>query len=422
MGLKINYNVSAMIANNSLKTADNKLSASLERLSSGYKINHAKDNAAGLAIARRMNAQVRGLSVAEQDAKDGESVVEIADGALAEVHDMLQRMNELAIKASNGTMSDNDRAIVQDEIAQLQEEVTRIGETTEYNSQKLFDGTFDLKGYTDVTDVKVNYYSDSVSTGKYNLVMENVHFDQETGKVVNISGTDTKITVTRTDVAQDNQKPIELKVSGDIDQLILTADNGFEIRLGHLDGWDTDKTKDTDIVETIPLIDEDGNIVKDENGNDVTTTQVIKTYEIEEKEFNLDMTGIGAMTLQIGANEGQVIDLRIPQLSLQQIGIDKTDVSTYDGALRAIEEVDKAIAAVSEMRSRLGAYQNRLQHTQTNLATSQENVTAAYSRIMDTDMAEEMTDYSNLQVVTQAATSILAQANERPSQVLQLLQ
>jgi len=420
MGLKINYNVSAMIANNSLKLADNKLSTSLERLSSGYKINHAKDNAAGLAIARRMNAQVRGLSVAEQDAKDGESVVEIADGALAEVHDMLQRMSELAIKATNGTMSDNDRAIVQDEIDQLQQEITRIGETTEYNSQKLFDGTFDLKGYTDVTDIKVNYYSDEVATGKYKLDMENVHFDQETGKVVSVE--DTIITVTRTDVALADQKPIELRVSGDIDQLILSADDGFEIRLGHLDGWDTDKTQDTDIVKTVPVLDENGQVVKDENGNDVTTTQIIKTHEIEQKDFNLDMTGIGAMTLQIGANEGQTIDLRIPQLSLLNLGINKTDVSTYDGAFSAIKESANAISYVSEMRSRLGAYQNRLQHTQNNLSTSQENVTAAYSRIMDTDMAEEMTEYSNLQVVTQAATSILAQANERPSQVLQLLQ
>ena len=135
-----------------------------------------------------------------------------------------------------------------------------------------------------------------------------------------------------------------------------------------------------------------------------------------------DMTGIGGMTLQIGANEGQTIDLRIPELSLLNIGVKRTDVSTVDGANRALDEIKNAISYVSQMRSRLGAYQNRLQHTQTNLATSQENVTAAYSRIMDTDMAEEMTDYSNLQVVTQAATSILAQANERPSQVLQLLQ
>lgn len=388
MGLKINYNVSAMIANNSLKKADNKLSASLERLSSGYKVNHAKDNAAGLAIARRMNAQVRGLKVAEQDAKDGESVVEIADGALAEVHDMLQRMNELAVKASNGTASDNDRKIIQDEIIQLQEEITRIGETTEYNSQKLFDGTFDLKGYTDNNDIKVNYYSDEVNTGKYTVEVANVTFD-ELGNVVRSDAT--TATVTRADVEPDME--ISVSVSGNTEQLVLTGEDGFEIRLG--------------IASYVSTTETDGQIKK--SMSDITG-------------LNLDITGIGGMTLQIGANEGQTIDLRIPQLSLLNLGVDRTDVSTYDGANRAVNEVADAIAVVSEMRSRLGAYQNRLQHTQNNLSTSQENVTAAYSRIMDTDMAEEMTDYSNLQIVTQAATSILAQANERPSQVLQLLQ
>ncbi len=389
MGLKINYNVSAMIANNSLKTADNKLASSLERLSSGYKINHAKDNAAGLAIARRMNAQVRGLKVAEQDAKDGESVVEIADGALAEVHDMLQRMNELAIKASNGTASDDDRKIIQDEITQLREEITRIGETTEYNSQKLFDGTFDLKGYSlNNNDIKVNYYSDEVNTGKYTVEVESVTFD-ELGNVK--LDANTKATVTRTDVAQP--KEVEVSVSGTAEQLVLTGEDGFEIRLGV-----------TSYVTS------------------TETAGVIEYSMADIADLQLDITGIGGMTLQIGANEGQTIDLRIPQLSLLNLGINKTDVSTYDGALRAIDEVENAIATASEMRSRLGAYQNRLQHTQNNLSTSQENVTAAYSRIMDTDMAEEMTEYSNLQVVTQAATSILAQANERPSQVLQLLQ
>ncbi len=384
MGLKINYNVSAMIANNSLKMADNKLSASLERLSSGYKVNHAKDNAAGLAIARRMNAQVRGLKVAEQDAKDGESVVEIADGALAEVHDMLQRMNELAIKAANGTASDSDREIIQDEIVQLQEEITRIGETTEYNSQKLFDGTFDLKGYSlNNNDIKVNYYSDEVNTGKYTVDVAGVSFD-ELGNV--ITSTAPTATVKRTDVEPDQLIPVS--VSGTTEQLVLTGEDGFEIRLG---------------VTAYPGTE------PEQTMTDITGLE-------------LDITGIGGMTLQIGANEGQTIDIRIPQLSLLNLGVNRTDVSTYDGANRAVNEVANAIATVSEMRSRLGAYQNRLQHTQSNLSTSQENVTAAYSRIMDTDMAEEMTDYSNLQVVTQAATSILAQANERPSQVLQLLQ
>ena len=383
MGLKINYNISAMIANNSLKVSDNKLSASLERLSSGYKINHAKDNAAGLAIARRMNAQIRGLSAAEQDALDGESVVEIADGALAEVHDMLQRMNELAVKAANGSITDDDRSIIQDEIAQLQEEITRIGETTEYNSRKLFDGTFDLKGYTNNNDIKVNYYSDDVNIGKYSLDVSNVRFD-ELGNV-EISQT-TTASIIRTDI--NDPKPIELAVSGTNEQLILTGEDGFEIRLGVDAYGGTEPNSAMDAITGLEL----------------------------------DMTGIGGMTLQIGANEGQTIDLRIPELSLLNIGVKRTDVSTVDGANRALDEIKNAISYVSQMRSRLGAYQNRLQHTQTNLATSQENVTAAYSRIMDTDMAEEMTDYSNLQVVTQAATSILAQANERPSQVLQLLQ
>jgi len=384
MGLKINYNISAMIANNSLKVADNKLGTSLERLSSGYKINHAKDNAAGLAIARRMNAQLRGLSAAEQDAKDGESVVEIADGALAEVHDMLQRMNELAVKSANGSITDDDRAIIQDEVAQLKEEIARIGETTEYNGRKLFDGTFDLKGYTNVTEIKVNYYSDDVNIGKYELSLDSVTFDADGNVVV---GENTKAIAKRTDTV--DKEEVELSVEGDSEQLILKGEDGFEIRIGLSEGWET-----ADRVTT------DGNI----------------------KKFDIDLTGMGAMTLQIGANEGQTIDLRIPELSLLNIGAKKTDVSTLDGANRAIDEIKNSINYVSQMRSRLGAYQNRLVHTENNLATSQENVTAAYSRIMDTDMAEEMTDYTNLQVVTQAATSILAQANERPSQVLQLLQ
>ncbi len=381
MGLKINYNISAMIANNSLKVSDNKLSASLERLSFGYKINHAKDNAAGLAIARRMNAQIRGLSAAEQDALDGESVVEIADGALAEVHDMLQRMNELAVKAANGSITDDDRSIIQDEIAQLQEEITRIGETTEYNSRKLFDGTFDLKGYTNNNDIKVNYYSDDVNIGKYSLDIPAVTFD-ELGNVV----PGQKTTIARTDI--NDPKDIELTISGTDEQLIFTGEDGFEIRLGVAACAGTEP-----------------------NGTMAAVTGL-----------DLDMTGIGGMTLQIGANEGQTIDLRIPELSLLNIGVKRTDVSTVDGANRALDEIKGAISYVSQMRSRLGAYQNRLQHTQTNLATSQENVTAAYSRIMDTDMAEEMTEYSSMQVVTQAATSMLAQANERPSQMLQLLQ
>lgn len=380
MSLKINYNISAMIANNSLKMNDNSLSASLERLSSGYKINHAKDNAAGLAIARRMNAQIRGLEVAEQDAKDGISVLEIADGALAEVHDILQRMNELAVKSATETITDDDRETIQAEVDQLKEEITRIGETTEYNGRKLFDGTFDMKGYTSKTEIKVNYFSDTVAVGDYDVSFNNITFDAD-GTVSNQA----TATITRTDVNPPVTVPVT--VSGDEDQLILKGEKGYELRFGLQDGWNID----AGAVQT-----------------DVT--------------FTMELTSMGPMTLQIGANEGQTIDIRIPELSLLNAGINKTDMSTKAGADKAIEEIDNAISYISQMRSRMGAYQNRLEHTEKSLSASGENVTAAYSRIMDTDMAEEMTEYSNMQVLTQAATSMLAQANERPSQMLQLLQ
>ena len=378
MSLKINYNVSAIVANNSLKMNDNRLSASLERLSSGYKINHAKDNAAGLAIARRMNAQLRGLDVAAQDAKDGVSVLEIADGALAEVHDILQRMNELAIKGATGSITDDDRLAIEAEVSQLKDEITRIGETTEYNGQGLFDGTFDLKGYTNTTEIKVNYFSDTVNPGDYKVELTGLAFEAD-GSV----SSNTKATVTRTDVTP----PVttEVAVTGNEEQLILKGEDDYEIRLGLQDGWEANLNAGALSVE-------------------------------------MELTSMGPMTLQIGANEGQTIDLRIPEMSLLNAGIKDTCMKTKEDCDKAIDEIAGAIKFVSQMRSRMGAYQNRLEHTEKNLSTSSENVTAAYSRIMDTDMAEEMTEYTNMQVVTQAATSMLAQANERPSQMLQLLQ
>ena len=381
MSMKINYNVSAMLANNSLKTNDKKLTDSLGRLSSGYKINRAKDNAAGLAISRRMNAQIRGLREANQDAKDGASVVEIADGALAECHDILQRINELCVKSANGTMTDNDRGAIQSEIEQLSQELVRIGKTTEYNGQTLMDGTFDLKGYVENNNnVKVKYYSDAVKFSDYKMEITD-------------TGSDT-YSIKMTDKSDSKERTLSGKlVDG---QLIATGEDGYEVRLELRDGW--------------------------------------------KSQMNLDveLKGYGAMTLQIGANEGQTLDMRFPELSLLNMGLGNTEGKltlvagpsgtpdpTIDYAQKAgeaIQRVSKAIDFISQMRSRLGAYQNRLEHTENNLSVSEENVTAAYSRIMDTDMAEEMSKYSNLNIVSQAATAILAQANERPSQMLQLLQ
>lgn len=376
--MRINYNVSAMLSNNALANNDNLLAQSLERLSSGLKINHAKDNPAGLAMAKRMNAQIEGLNAANQNASDGVSVISVADGALSEVSDMLQRMNELAIKAANGTMTDEDNAVIQSEIAQLKEEITRVSETTEFNGQKLLNGEFSWKGYVDEKDalnIKVNSYSSDVPAKKYTIDSLNVGGKDADGNYV----------VKDSDIKLGAGFPANATCSVEKDLLTIKADNGFEMKLD------------------LSRIDETA-------GQNFTDA------------FTIDATGIGAMRLQIGANEGQVLAVDIPALTLQNLGIEDTKVDTPKDAQDAIVSVKGAIQYVSALRGKLGAYQNRLESTINSLDITIENMTGAYSRLMDVDMAEEMTNYTTYQVLTQAGTSMLAQANERPSQVLQLLQ
>ncbi len=405
--MKINFNMSAVFANDNLRKTEGALSTSIERLSSGYKINHAKDNPAGIAIAKRMNAQIRGLSAASQSASDGISVIEIAEGTLTEVHDMLQRMNELSIKAANGTMSEGDRATVQEEINALRDEVTRIAETTEFNGSVLLNGTYDLKGYVekststagvvstfDTSAVTVESYSDEAKLGFYEVTVT-ADVDAASGE---ISISALEINNTR-DTAPVHGKTVDLQkvtnlvvpTEDDNGRITVTADNEFSLTLE----FDMDKLKAAATA--------------------AGATQVTGT-------FNVHLTGMGAMTMQIGANEGQTLDIRIPKVSARALDIDDLDVMTQDAALESIDKVATAIDAVSAIRSRLGAYQNRLEHSISSLDITEENMTAAYSRIMDVNMAEEMTQYTQQQVLNQAGTSILAQANERPSQILQLLQ
>lgn len=376
--MRINYNVSAMLSNNALSNNDNLLAKSLERLSSGLKINHAKDNPAGLAMAKRMNAQIEGVSVASQNASDGVSIIEIADGALSEVSDMLQRMNELAVKAANGTLTEDDRQTIQSEIAQLKEEITRVSDTTEFNGQKLLDGEFAAKGYTNQLGVKVNSYTTDVTAKTYTIDTLNVTKTTVDGE--DIYALDYDAFAAGDDFPQGTKAEIKDSL------LTFKADNGFEL--------------------TLDLADADfgaaGSLTLDDT--------------------EIDVTGIGAMRLQIGANEGQILSVEIPAMNLRNMGIENVDVSTKEGALDAVDRIDGAIKFVSSVRGKLGAFQNRLESTINSLDITSENMTAAYSRIMDVDMAEEMTNYTTYQVLTQAGTSMLAQANERPSQVLQLLQ
>lgn len=369
--MRINYNVSAMISNNALHKNEDMLSQSIERLSSGLKINHGKDNPAGLAMAKRMNAQLEGLSVASQNAANGVSVIETADGAMSEMHSILQRISELAVKAKTGTMTDDDRETIDEEVQALKEELTRIMNDTQFNGQNLLNGEFDIKGYTSEKEIKVNDYSDQVPADTYTIPEMTLERDAD--------GNITKVEFPN---GLGAEFPADAKVTEVKDNCVtIKGGSRFELTL------------------------------------DLSATTA-DTYT----DLSVDLTGIGDMRLQIGANEGQILEIRIPEVSLKNMGIENIDMRTEEGAKDALERIGGAIAYVSSVRSRLGAYQNRLESNIENLDITSENMTASYSRLMDVDMAEEMTEYTKNQVLTQAGTSMLAQANERPSQVLQLLQ
>lgn len=389
-----------MITNNNLANNDSAVAKSLQRLSSGLKINSAKDNPAGLAMAKRMNAQLMGLSMANQNASDGVSIIETADGAMSEISEMLQRMNELAVKAANGVESDGDRDVIQKEVSQLTEEISRVAEATEFNGQKLLNGEFSFRGYIDSTaaapndpnrDIKVASYSSEVAQKIYTIGQMDISKDPVTEKY--------KVEFTPPTALKDGGFPEGATASIKDDLVTITASNGFEMTL------------------------------------DLTRCDIENKAPLTVQDLKIDATGIGAMRLQVGANEGQVLEINIPKISLREMGLETVkikdkngqeiwtlDVGTEEKATEAIDRVEGAIHFISGIRGQLGAYQNRLESTINSLDITSENMTGAYSRIMDVDMAEEMTNYTTAQVMTQAATSMLAQANERPSQVLQLLQ
>lgn len=387
--MKISYNAAAMRASNALNASDNKVSKSLGRLSSGLKVTTSKDNPSGYAIGKRMNAQITGLGSATQSSNNGISVIETADGALTEVHEMLQRMNELAVKGETGTLTTGDRMTLEEEVKQLKQEITRISTDTQFNGQTLLDGSFDLRGYSNDHRVKVDYYSDEVIAKEYEIEAGalNITF-QADGKI------DTATYIEPSSTNADKALPAGVEISEIVgNKITFKGPLDFKLTL--------------DIAKPDPA----------GNPPDFTSPGVTKTGSLL-----IDLTGIGTMDIQTGANEGQQLDIRIPTISLDRMNLTDLKMTTIEECAEGNKAIKGAILYVSDARSRLGAYQNRLEHTVNNLAVSTENMTASYSRIMDVDMAEEMTNYTTEQVISQAAVSMLAQANERPSQVLQLLQ
>ena len=542
--MRINTNISAMTVNNSLQRAQNNLSASIERLSSGYKINSSADDPAGCAISEKMRMQIRGLNQADNNAADGESVLNTAEGALQEINAMLVRMKELTVQAANDVNSDQERSAIQDELNSINEEIDRITSETEFNTQPLLNGNLSRRVYSNVQNVVNLSVTDNYPAGIYGITVTqdarqaiavgdgtiamsstDTIAKDEVGSIsingydINISEGDDlntvvsklmtgadmtggKMFVTASLTNDTSDKPLEgtkksdgtTVTAGDVAAatgkgteyagyepattytgnkiIFMTNEYGSDMslditcsnqklaqKLGLGSAYVAPGTAGTGIqaqgsdVKAEFTKDASGDRVGFSNSAVISTSgTVITINDVNNREFQFDVPGnvagtkfndtglnpaatttpkkeieqevtdVGTMSIHIGANQDQVIVLDIPAVTTYTLGTDTINVMTSVTSQQAIAKVDVAIGRVNEVRSKIGAYSNRFEHTRNNLGVSTENAESALSTMMDTDMAEEMTNYTSLNVLTQAATSILSQANERPSTVLQLLQ
>jgi flagellin len=368
--MRINNNLMAMNTHRQLGINSNAGAKSIEKLSSGYRINRAGDDAAGLAISEKMRGQIRGLNQASRNSQDAISLVQTAEGALNETQAILQRMRELAVQSASDTNVDADRTSIQNEVNQLSEEITRIATDTEFNTRKLLNGSFGIQNAGTGTLT-------TAVTGLANL------------SDINVSGAKASTTYTITEVA------------GTTMSLADGSGNAQTVDISGLTAGDTINFDSLGI-----------SIKTDENFD--TTTNNFNGLTI--------ITGLAAgATFQIGANESQDISLSIADMSATGLNVATVDVDDQAGASAAITQVNDAITLVSAERAKLGAVQNRLEHTIKNLDTSSENLQASESRIRDVDMAKEMMEFTKNNILQQAAQAMLAQANQQPQGVLQLL-
>lgn len=458
--MRINHNISAQLANVNLKRADRRMSASLERLSSGYKINKAADDSAGIAITNKMRAQIRALDQASRNADDGQSIIQTAEGSLSEIEALIQRMRELAVQAASDTCTIEDREAVQVEIDKLLDEVDRIAETTEFNGNGLLDGscarvvTFDKVGLSSLAiseDVKAGDYKVTVDALAEPAIGNVTYAIPATGKTtIEINGVTISIASTDTFADVDSRitevcDKMGIDVEGGTGALILTTRaNGLSQSIAvKLAGQNTATvTQGTDAEITLGAgFTTNAKVTSDGNNITITDQSGFKmqiAVEGDSKnpdqnanpgdEVTVSVYDTGSMMIQIGANEHQDMSIDFPEVSCRTLQFKEGDgdslinVCSQKGASKAISTFDDAIRSVSSFRSRLGAYANRLESTVSSLDVTSENMTDSMSQIMDTDMAASMTDYTQESVLSQAATAILAQANNRPQQIMSLLQ
>lgn len=421
--MRIQHNINALNAHRQLGINNTAVGKNLEKLSSGYRINRAGDDAAGLAISEKMRGQIRGLDMATRNAQDGISLVQTAEGALQETHSILQRMRELAVQSSNGTYEEGvDRVNLQKEVDALKKEVDRIANSTHFNNQKLLNGDIGA-ATTKVTGWDVATLTTKLQTNAGAAVTGLSGFDVKVGSTVKLeagaTSADLKITITDPD-NDDGSK-------GDI----VTKEIKLSDYLKNADGSDWSDTNTVGTQATLDL-SEFGLGRMDFVTTAANTTEANLVTDLISASPHAAVVAVadpgapagGTVTFQIGANgnDDEKVSLSVGAQTAGALKINDVDIANQSGANAAIDAIDNAINLVSGTRADLGAMQNRLEHTINNLGVTAENLTAAESRIRDVDMAKEMMEMTKNNILTQAAQAMLAQANTQPQGVLQLLQ
>ncbi|WP_347563874.1 flagellin [Clostridium sp. 1001271st1 H5] len=501
ISMRIQHNIMALNSNRQLGVNNSAVSKSLEKLSSGYRINRAGDDAAGLAISEKMRAQIKGLEAATDNSQDAISLVQTAEGGLQEVHSMLNRMTELATKSANGTYTDDvDRKALQDEVSALKDEINRIADGTDFNGIKLLDGTMGVgtsgvSGKVDLSAGNVDEFKATISGAGENTTVDfktaagaaGVKANWAGGKLtVTISG-DTGDKITQEQLNQalaaatgtpETAKNIKIELDEDISitgttdasgsATLITAkaaqatsaDTGASgISISSTKAGENTHTLTTKTTGTIgATVDVDGNVALNlTSTKSYTATEINKMLSDAGSDIRMDFEGAktgteisgaksggtanvlklgengkagtglaagGGMKLQIGdtSDSYNQLELSIADMHVNALDLNSVDISTRDGAAAAMSKIKTAINTVSTSRGKLGAIQNRLEHTINNLGVTTENITSAESRIRDVDMAKEMMNYTKNSVLVQSAQAMLAQANQQPQSVLQLLQ
>jgi flagellin len=480
--MRINHNSLALNASQHFATINDNIAKSMSRLSSGYKITSPADDAAGLAISNKMDAQIRGLDRASLNSNDGVSVIQSAESGMNELHSILSRMRELAVQASNDVNSEDDRDAVQEEIDNLAEEIDQITSSTAFNGISLLDGGCTRRTLDSDPIVSTTYLSTSVAVGTYEVDIvgpaakaeysvglkdSSATVTKEQAGTLSVNGfavyIDEGMSMTEVYSAlQEHLDKIGISVSavdgnGDsadfatASSVLLTSkeygsDQKIDIScenpelaslLGvsdgdHAEGKDCEVelvTGDDGFSKSATCTSDGYDItIKDRNGFEM---QISIDADVDPDfmdvgggtlDTKIEVLSAGTMVIQTGANSGEQLVIDIPSMDAKSLGVDNLIMYTHDYANDAVEAIDAAITRVSNVRSKMGAYQNRLENINDNLEAQNESLTEAYSNIMDTDMAEEMTEYTQQDVLAQAAISMMQKANERPESLLQLLQ